>query len=98
MSFFQISTSSTDQILATMSGLFDSVSPILLIIISLALGFWIISLVVGVSNPKETRYTVDEYEAKQRKAERYRKNRDQEHISLTPEEEFFEFGDYDEEF
>ena len=98
MSFFQISTSSTDQILATMSGLFDSVSPILLIIISLALGFWIISLMLGISSPKETRYTVEEFEAKQRKAEKYRKSRDQEHILLTPEEEYFEFGDYNDEF
>ena len=51
MSFFQISTSSTDQILATMAGLFDSVSPIVLIVISLSLGFWLIQLIRDITTP-----------------------------------------------
>jgi len=51
MSFFQISTSSTDQIFATMSGLFDSVLPIVLVVIGLSLGFWLIQLIRDVTTP-----------------------------------------------
>lgn len=46
MSFFSISTSSIDFLLASIGSLFNDVMPIFLIVIGLAVGLWILDLII----------------------------------------------------
>jgi hypothetical protein len=52
MSFFQISSSTIDTLLGYIGTLFQDVMPLFLIVISLAIGLFIVSSLVGLVRPK----------------------------------------------